>query len=257
MKKLGLVLGFVLFFGVSSVLAGMLMEARTNKGERFLWACEDGLFRMGTDEVYTIMDAKHQMTYTIFTKDRTYYATSAEESRKRLKAMEEQMEKMKKALGAMEKKFGKLFGGGTAETPPAEEPHQPKVTYKKTGQKAKIAGYKVEQVIVYEDGKPVSEVWVSKKVGHDLGKCCDLEKLAKMTEAFLPEEWKGRGGGSTVEADQYEELGFPLKEISYEDRYQMEVTKVEKKRLSKSFFAVPEGYKKMSYPMPQGGQMPW
>ncbi|GEM_PF-3536170 len=253
--SLGVILVLALVFAASPLLAGMVIEAKNEDGKRFLWACEGGLFRIGTEEAYTIIDTDKQMTYTVIPEKKIYYASSAEENRERMKAMQEQMKKMQQALGAMGKKFGKLFGGDQA---PAPEEKPVKHTYKKTGKKARIAGYDAEQVVVYENGRPVSEIWVSPKLAKDLNRSCDLRKLSQMTEASLPEEWKQpEQAVSVMEMKEFQELGYPLKEVSYDGEFRQEVTKVEKKSLPKSFFSVPEGYKQVSYPSPQGGMRPW
>ncbi|NPA49419.1 MAG: DUF4412 domain-containing protein [Thermodesulfobacteria bacterium] len=258
MKKFLLLVALSLsvVLGASPLLAGILIEAQTSDGDRLTWACEDGLFRIGMGEAYTIMDTNNEMTYVVIPKEKIYYASSVEENQQRMKAMQEQMKKMQKALGAMGKKFGKIFGEKQEIQPPKEKPS--KFTHKKTGKKSRIAGYTAEQLIIYENGRPVSEVWVSEKLARDLRKSCNVEKLTKMTEATLPEEWQtSKRKMSALEMKDFEEFGYPLKEVSYEDNYRVEVIKVEKKPLPKSLFSVPKGYKKASYPSLQGGFQSW
>ncbi|OAQ21499.1 DUF4412 domain-containing protein [Thermosulfurimonas dismutans] len=258
MKRIVILFWALMVFSASG-MAGMVIQGRTSDGDTYYWVCQDGWSRTGTDRYYVIMDANRQVSYTVMVTEKTYYETTAAESRERLRQMQQSM-------GAFAKRFGKFFGGGQAAT--EAEPARPQVTYKKTGQKQTIAGYLAEQVIVFENGRPVREIWVSKKLAQDMAKSCDLKKFAEMVKAMVPSEWQGgfspQGAESMSWLTKEQELGYPLKEIYYQGQRVQEVTKVEKKELPRSYFSVPAGFKKMSsygggYPgnIPQGGGMPW
>ncbi|WP_456434172.1 DUF4412 domain-containing protein [Thermosulfuriphilus sp.] len=253
MKKIFFFLLLLLWTTVAS--AGMIIESRTAQGERFLFACEGSLFRMGTEDNYTIMDAEGQMFYTVIPAEKTYYAISVEESRKNLEAMEKRLNKVEKTLGAIGKKFGSLFGGKDDQAQEEAPPVAPEVVYKKTGQKGKVAGWRAEKFIIYKNGEPVSEIWASKWLAVEMARVCNLRKLAEITKASVPENWSD-DALPTIEADKYEELGYPLKERTSQGELVMEVIRAEKKKLSRDFFSIPENYKKASYPQMQGGR-PW
>lgn len=66
----------------------------------------------------------------------------------------------------------------------------------------------------------------------------------------------GTGGGWRGALSSQRDLGFPLKVVS-DGQTVWEVTKVERKTLDASLFAVPAGYQPMQMPMgPPGGQPP-
>ncbi len=252
MRKLILTLALVVAVH-SLAWGGMLIEGRTGDGKPFVWACEDGLFRFGSDENYTIIDTRTQMTYVVMPQEKAYLAFSAEENRRRMEEMQAQLEKMRKSLGAMGQKLGGLFGKSAKE----EKPRQPQMNFKKTGQRDRIAGYTVEKVVVYQDGRPVRELWVSSKVAKDMAHRCDLESLARMAEASFPAQNGEEATFSAYQIKNYQSLGYPLKEVSYRDGTRMEITKIEKKTLPKNYFKVPAGFQQKTYPGVGQGGMPW
>ncbi len=235
--------------------AGMLIIQKNSSGTVTHWACEDGLFRMGTDDFYTITDANKQLIYTVMVKERQYTVTTAEEIRQQMEAMQAQMSKM----SALTKKFkglGKFFGKKQKEEEKA--PEGPQITYKVTGKKATIAGYKTVQVLELEDGQPTVELWLSEALARDVSKACDYRKLEKMMKAMFPEGKPSgpyaQGGNQGAIIHQDKIFGFPVKTVDLTEGETIQVIKAEKKRIPRSYFQVPKGFKKTTYPGTMGGR---
>ncbi|WP_022852928.1 DUF4412 domain-containing protein [Thermodesulfatator atlanticus] len=249
---------FFLLAGADLLFAGVLIDAKTSDGGFYRWACEGKYFRVETPQSYTIFDTEKGLMYIVMPEQKAYYVTTAEETRKQMEAMQSQMEKMQQSLGKFAKKFN-LFGKKEEKPAPKEEPV--KTTFHKTGKKAKIAGYKAYQVIIKENGQPVREIWASENVLQKINKKCDFKSLSAMSEKMMPKgasnmPMQQNQGAACMSATKYEKLGFPLKEISYADNYEIEVTKIETSKLPESYFRVPESYQKRQMPSMQGG-MPW
>lgn len=258
MKKILALTLMIGFWWASLSWSGMLMVQKDSSGDTMYWACEDGLFRSGTDEVYTIMDANKQVIYTVMVKDRQYMVTTAEEARRQMEAMQKQMEEMQSSMKALSEKFkglGKLFGKGKPEeeTPPPE----PKITYKSTGEKARIAGYKARKIVELQDGRPVAELWISEALARDVMRACNYKKLEKMFKAMVPEGQempvyqKGQGQSGVI-LKEGELFGFPIKIVDLEGGEIIQVIKAEKKKIPRSYFQIPAGFKKVDY---QAGPM--
>ncbi len=258
MKKILALILVVGFWWTSLSWSGMLMIQKNSSGDTMHWACEDGLFRTGTDEFYTVMDANKQVIYTIMVKERQYTVTTPEDVRRQMEAMQKQMEQMQSSMEALSKKFkglGKLFGKSEPEeeTPPPE----PKVTYKSTGEKARIAGYKARKILELQDGRPVAELWVSEALARDIMGACNYKKLEKMFKAMAPEGQempayqKGQGQSGVILKEEGV-FGFPIKIVDLEGGEVIQLIKAEKKKIPRSYFQVPAGFRKVNY---QAGPM--
>lgn len=241
--------------------AGMLLIQKNSSGTIIHWACEDGLFRMGTDDFYTIMDANQQVTYTVMVKERQYTVTTVEDTRRQMEEMQKQMEQMQSSIKALNQKFkglGKLFGKNEPE-PEEGPPPEPKISYKATEETTKIAGYKARKVIELQDGRPMAELWLSEALARDVSRACNYAKLEKMIKAMLPEgktlanSQQGSPQGGTI-IKEGKIFGFPVKTVDLEESQITQVIKVEKKKFPRYYFQVPTGFKRVSfYP---GGPIP-
>ncbi len=235
--------------GSSFAEAGMLIVQQSPSGEELTWACEGAKFRMGNKEVYTIMDTDGQRIYTVMVKEREYTVSTAAEVRRQMEEMQKQLSRLK----TLEKKFkglGKLFGGKKEEKPQGSSSLGPKVTYKPTGDKEHIAGYKALKVLQLEDGHPVAELWVSEALAKDISQACDYSKLEAMIKAMTPEGQqmavyeKGRPRLGPFKGEGIS--GFPVKVVDMaQGKETLRLIKAEKKRLSASYFKVPEGFKRL------------
>ncbi len=231
---------------------GMLIIQKNSSGTVTHWACEDGLFRMGTEDFYTITDANKQLIYTVMVKERQYTVTTAEEIRRQMEALQAQMSKMS-ALTNKFKGLGKFFGKKKEEE---KAPEGPQITYKVTGKKATIAGYQTIQVLELENGQPSAELWVSEALARDVSQACDYRKLEKMMKAMFPE---GKPSGPYAQGNQQGVIikqgrvkGFPVKTVDLNEGEVVQIIKVEKKHLPRSYFQVPKGFSKVEYPQGMG-----
>ncbi len=230
--------------------SGMVMIQKISSGDTMQWACEDGLFRSGTDEVYTIMDANKQVIYTVMVKDHLYMVTTAEEARRQM----EQVQSSMKALSEKFKGLGKLFGQSEPkeDTPPSE----PQITYKSTGEKARIAGYQAYKIIELQNGRPVAELWVSKALARNIMQACDYKKLEEMLKAMVPEGQKApvyqKDEQNVLILKEGDLFGFPIKIVDLEKGEIIQVIKAEKKKVPRSYFQIPPGFKRVNY---QAGPM--
>ncbi len=121
---------------------------------------------------------------------------------------------------------------------PEQGDKKPKIT--KTGKKETILGYSCEEIVI-EDKDEVTHIWGTSKLGnlyHDL-----FKSFGEMG-----------GRGSKREAKDWEDelvnmKLFPLKILSKKDDklvQSQEVTKIDKKSVASSVFAVPKDYSKQS-----------
>ena len=218
--------------------AGLLLVQKGPSGRTY-WACEDGLFRMGTDDVYTILDANRQVTYTVMVKERRYTVTTAAETRRRM----EELAKIQKALKEKFKGFGKFLGKD-------KEGPAPKVSLRVTGESRKISGYRAQKVLELREGRPVAELWLSKELAREISRACDYAKLEEMTEAMFPQ---GQGARFKAEAiiKEGQVFGFPVKTVDLKEGAVTELIKVKKKEFPRSYFAVPAGFERVDL-YPQG-----
>jgi len=128
-----------------------------------------------------------------------------------------------------------------------------KYEFTRTGKKETVAGYPCEIVLTKnkETGKTKAESCVATGMGHFFMGNPNTAKSGQRREHRWMKELR----------EHFKEGAFPLRTVVYNDdgkeEMRMEVTKIEKKALDDSLFAIPAGYKKfdMSTFM-QGKQMP-
>lgn len=108
-----------------------------------------------------------------------------------------------------------------------------------TGKKETVAGYECEHATITNDDGSQTDVCLAK----------DLGTFVQMGGGGM----RGRGRGGPMGSGWEGHIGstFPLK-VERNGQLVMEATKIEKKTLDASMFAIPEGYHKMS--MPTGGR---
>lgn len=116
---------------------------------------------------------------------------------------------------------------------PANMP-EPKMT--RTGKKETIAGYECEHVLV-ETPQQTNDV-------------CMARGLGPFVNAMSSMSGMGRGGGALPAWQRAlaAEGAFPLKVTDAGGVVQMEVTKIERKKLAEAQFSVPLNYTKMEMP---------
>ncbi len=222
---------------VHSCLAGMLLELEDSQSGRFYFACQDGSFKLGTEEGYTLIDLQKETFYTVYPKEKIYTGGS-------LKELEAAMAPLKKQLQQL-KNMG-LDPSVFLEKGP---PKTPNITYKPTKQRTKILGYPAVSYLELENGRPVAEVWVSQKVLEQIEQSCSYQAFFRFMER-LRDLMSSSLGIKLLDTPedlfQSELTGFPLK-ITYKGGKILEVKRLERKHLPASFFEVPRRFKKRSF----------
>jgi hypothetical protein len=114
-----------------------------------------------------------------------------------------------------------------------------------------IAGHPAAKIMVYADGKPYQEVWLTK--GLTLKDDLDLKRLrgiqSQLTQAILPT----LSSRQAVEEDpayaRLLEQGYPVKIVELgeggEPESVTEVVRLEKRDIAEREFQVPEGYRRI------------
>ncbi len=78
---------FGVLLGLAGAQAGMLITWKDATGKEHYWACEGPLSRMGEAEVYTIIDARQRVIYTVRPKERSYLVITPEAIRASMERM--------------------------------------------------------------------------------------------------------------------------------------------------------------------------
>lgn len=120
---------------------------------------------------------------------------------------------------------------------PTADPGAGKTKIEWTGKKETIAGHECEHANLTDEEGKVSDVCLAKDLGRFMG---------------MPGGSRGRGGRGGGGWQGHIGQTFPLKVVQ-DGRVAMLVTRVEKKSLDDSLFAVPSGYQKMGMPGRGGG----
>jgi hypothetical protein len=115
---------------------------------------------------------------------------------------------------------------------------------KATGQHGSVAGHPVEEFLVYEKGKLVEEIWVSKTIGNEIS-AQKLERLMGDTDPLYYLRVTG---------------GYVIKRVVFTDRgpYIFEAVRVEQRSFPQSEFRPPSGFTKVKVGLlgPRGGAVP-
>ncbi len=244
-KRVFCVYILMIFFAVPC-LAGMLIETQQGSEYKTLLMCEDGLFKIGTEEIYSLINLKENTFYMVNSREKTYMGGTLNEIEEALAPLKKQMEELKK-MG---------LAPGVFQNNKMEKT----ISYKCTGEKKKILGYKVVKWLELEDGTPVAEIWVSEKAWEKISNACDYQGFCKFMER-LKNIMSSIGGMNMMKAQQqdfYKEglIGFPLMMKYYRDNSMIEVKTLVKKDFSVSYFQIPQDYRKISFGVfgaPMGG----
>ncbi len=130
------------------------------------------------------------------------------------------------------------------------------VSVKKTGQHAKVAGFKAEQYKILKNGRPVVEVWISNDLLKYMKKEMNSAKIKAFEKAMgsVDEMLSMMPAGSDDVLKKMKELekeGHIVKEVDYSDPSNpvvvSQVIAVQKRNIPRSEFLVPQGYKKVSW----------
>lgn len=144
--------------------------------------------------------------------------------------IEVDIDQMNKAMDAQRKMMGK------------EEKSDVKITIDKTKKKETINGFPCQKVVVKDNGQPIADLWVSKKLSDP-----ELMKTyRKMQEVGGPE---GQGPNTSLAqaVKQIAEIGFPVKIVYHNKKGQTQesvVTEAKKKAFDAKQFTPPKGYTK-------------
>ena len=125
------------------------------------------------------------------------------------------------------------------------------ITYKKTGDTKKVAGYESVKYEIYKDGRLFEEIWTSSDTRFqeeiDMNKMPQyLSELAKIEHSL-----GGNGGSYNGAQEAYIEVfssGFPMKTIDYPIQGNAiieDTVKVSKKNIDDTEFRAPLGYRKV------------
>lgn len=184
----------------------------------------------------TIVDLNKNTMIHINHNKKSYVEVSLQQLQEGMRKMQKLMEEAMKKMTPEQRKQMEEMG---MKMPVAEK--QKKYHLKNTGEKARINGYNCEKYLFTKGDEEDSEEWW---ITRDLGLTTNIGKMmAKMFE----------GIGAT-QGGEYEALtklqGLPIKTIEKQNnKFKVsEVTKVTKKSLDSSVFAIPSGYTKESMP---------
>ncbi|OQX88679.1 hypothetical protein B6D60_01590 [candidate division KSB1 bacterium 4484_87] len=192
------------------------------------------------DNTISIIRLDKGLTWTLNPEDKTYMEIRFEDVEKNMKAIrgemaqkmnqlsDEEKEMMKKMMGD---KFNSMFG--------SEE--MPTVSFKVTGKKKTINGYKCKQVIFMLNNAPLMEIWMTNKYnfGYDMLKIYQKTGLIK---GKIPNDKELQGFAIYTKIEMNMGLGSSLSEST--------VKKVVPMKISDKEFEIPAGYQKIAGPQP-------
>lgn len=120
----------------------------------------------------------------------------------------------------------------------------PKVNVRKTGSGGRILGYKTVKYMVFADGKPYEEVWLTTDAslfpGMTKKQMKNMEKLSSCMGMF------GSDVDNSPEYMKLIEKGLELKSFNHEMGTTAEIVRLEKRKIPPSEFKVPKGYKRVT-----------
>lgn len=219
-----------------------------NNGGRSVFS--KGLFKNSNqnEDTWSIMNMNSK-TMTMVSDKRKIYSTGT--MQEYCASMSGMMKKMKANMDAamagmspeQRQMMEQMMGKGKRP--------DPKVSIANEGNGGVIAGFKTTKYLVSVDGKPHKEVWLTTDSALMKATKPYMSKFSEMSDEMSK---CGSGGGMNVfiveNTKEYNKLmrtGYTLREKDAEMSHFHEVTSLKQESIPASEFAVPKGYKKMSF----------
>ncbi len=259
----GFFVAMMMFFSMDAAWAGLVIKERiqTENGmETILTYIEGDMVKnVMSDGTYVIIDLTKREMIEVNPAKRQYSVIKIDEIKKE---MDQAMSKMKEQLAGLppeqramiEQMMGEMMGSKAAPG---------SVTVKKTGQHAKVAGFRADQYRIMQNGKPVMEVWLSPDLLKYMKKEMDSAKIKAFERAMdsLDEMLSMMPMGSDNVFKKMKELekkGHIVKEVDLSDHGKptvvSQVVAVQRRSIPRSEFLVPSGYKKVSWKGMEGAR---
>lgn len=202
-------------------------------------------------EEWTIADINKGIMTFVDPKRKTYTQATPDEM---CKANKKIAEDMRKGLSPQERAMMKQMMGMQPKKPP-------KVLVKKAGKGGVIAGFKTTKYIVTADGRPFSELWITTDASIMKFVTKYREKMRLFGDKMI--KCMAAMGGMYASvfdnpefSPEYQKLtsekGWVLREIKYlgenlPGNVEIDIVKLEKRKIPESEFQLPAGYKKLDY----------
>jgi hypothetical protein len=240
---------FVLLLWNSVAQAGFVVHQETVGGPSTMYA-QDNQVRASMGQAGMIYDLNHDML-TMLNPDRQVYWSGNPNNLKQQmnQAMDSRIEAALQQVPPDQREQMRTMMKqrmGMTKTP--AQP-QAKVVVKKTGESAKIAGFKSQKYQIYVDGQLRQEVWMASVPGFE-GQV-DLPKMTKLAQALNPQSAApGSSWRNSPEMTKLMSGGMPMKIVEYSKggpMTVMTVTSVEQKKLPASTFQPPAGWKQVDF----------
>ncbi len=260
---------FILRAGVI-LLMGMALPAHAgwielnNDGERIVMS--KGVFKHSSqaEPTWTLIDMNSGIMTIIDTERKTYTtgtmkefcATMAGVQKQMMAGMEQALAGMEQAMQGMspeQRQMMEQMMGRGAKRP------DPKVSIRKGARGEVIAGFKTTRYTVSVDGQPRKEVWLTSDsvLMQDLKPYLDkILEMSDMSSCGMKEVGMMGAEFDLENSDEYKKLmhlGYPLREKDIPGGpgrmtpRLREVTSLKRQSIPDSEFALPKGYKKMSF----------
>jgi len=215
-----------------------------NNGGRVVFS--KGLFKNSNqnEDTWSIMNMNSK-TMTMVSDKRKIYSTGT--TKEYCASMSGMMKKMKAgmeaAMAGMSPEQRQMMGKGKRP--------DPKVSIAKVGNGGIIAGFKTTKYLVSVDGKPHKEVWLTTDSALMKATKPYMSKFSEMSDEMSKCTGSGVMNLFIVEnSKEYNKLiltGYTLREKDTMVDNFHEVTSLKQESIPASEFAVPKGYKKMSF----------
>ena len=207
----------------------------------------------GKPEAAFIMDLNAETITQVNYQERSYMTARVQEYAQIIQgAMKGAMGEMEKAMKDMSPEERQMMEQMMGSKMPQAGPksgacREPRIEMRKTGQEAKIAGYKAVGYEVLADGKPQSELWISKDI--PAWKELDPKKLERVMGELVkaaPRCGPASGRQAGMGGDQTWKLageGYPVKTVDRSGSgATVEVTKAESRAVPASEFQPPANF---------------
>ena len=243
-----LCLVFVLLISASSAWAGWVIQYKAggmmSPTDTYI---QDNKMRQDMEGMAVILDVKNKMIYHLNPAKRAYWGGPVSEMRNAgQKEAEKAMAGMKDMLKNMPPEQRKAILEAMQQKGQESKAAQPKIKVKvvKTGQSAKIAGYKTYRYDISADGKPFMELWIAPKL--DINKEIDAKELVAMM-GEMSSQGSGQNPLNDPEVQALWQDGYPLRQVMHfmGNSMTVEAKKVEEKSIADSMFTVPSDYRKV------------